>query len=267
MRWMVFLSAGLVVAICGAAQAQSKLVTLGTSTSLQDSGLLDVLKPAFERDTGYQLRAYTPGSGKAVQLAREGTIDVLLVHAPTAEREFIAQGYVDRRIPYMSNFFLIVGPPKDPAGVQGITDAREAFRRIASSRSLFISRGDDSGNHQQEITVWKAAGIETAGSWYYEAGAGMGAVLALANEKHAYVLIDDATWLANRRSSPLQVLSRDPERLGNTYALITMSKQKLPRINHGGAAALVRWLTSDRGKAVVRGVVIDGEPLFTLIGP
>jgi len=264
---MICLSAWLALAICGPAQAQNKLVTLGTSTSLEDSGLLNVLKPAFERDTGYRLQAYTPGSGKAIQLAREGTIDVLLVHAPTAEQEFVAQGYVDQRIPYMRNFFLIVGPPQDPAGVQGITDAREAFRRIANSRSLFISRGDDSGNHQQEVTVWKAAGIQTGGLWYYEAGVGMGDVLKLANEKHAYILIDDGTWLAKRKSSSLRVLSQDPDRLGNTYTLITMSKQKLPRINHDGATVLVRWLTSDKGKAVIRSVVVDGESLYTLVAP
>jgi tungstate transport system substrate-binding protein len=267
MKWTTCLIALLATALCGSTYAQGKVVTLGTSTSLRDSGLLDALKPAFESDTGYELKFYTTGSGKAIQLAREGIIDVLLVHAPTAEREFVAQGYVGRRIPYMSNFFLIVGPPKDPAGVQGTTDAREAFRRIARSRSLFISRGDDSGNHQQEVGLWKAAGVDSAGSWYFEAGQGMEAVLRLAGEKGAYILIDDGTWLAKRKASPLRVLARDPERLGNTYALITMNAKKQPRLNHRGAASLVGWLRSDRGKALIRSMVIDGEPLFTLVSP
>jgi tungstate transport system substrate-binding protein len=267
MKETICLLAWLCIAACGAAHAQDKKVILGTSTSLQSSGLLDALKPAFERDTGYTLQAHTTGSGKAIQFAREGAVDVLLVHAPTAEKEFIAQGYVAQRFPYMRNFFLIVGPASDPAGVKGLADARAAFARIARARSLFISRGDDSGNHQQETEIWKAAGVETAGSWYYEAGAGMAAVLKLANERGAYILIDDGTWLAQRKSSPLQVLVRDTERLGNTYALMTMSKAKLPQINHRGAAALAQWLTSARGKAVVSGLKVDGEPLYTLVSP
>jgi len=264
---MIGLFAWLCLAVCDAAEVDAKRVTLGTSTSLESSGLLGRIKPAFEKDTGYRLHAYTPGSGKAIQFAREGAVDVLLVHAPAAEQEFIAQGYVERRDPYLRNFFLIVGPASDPAGVKGVTDVREALRRIASTRSLFISRGDDSGNHQQEVAIWKAAGIESAGSWYYEAGLGMDEVLKLANERQAYILIDDATWFAKRKSSSLRVLVQDPERLGNTYVIMTMNSRKLPQLNHRGAAVLVQWLTSDKGKAVVRGLVVDGEPLYTLVSP
>jgi len=267
MKWTIGLVAATCAALCGSAGAQNKRVTLGTSTSLEFSGLLERIKSAFEKDTGHLPQAYTPGSGKAIQLAREGTIDVLLVHAPEAEKEFIAQGYIERHIPYVSNFFVIVGPAGDPAGVKGTTDAREAFRRIARSRSLFISRGDDSGNHEQEVAIWKAAGIESAGSWYYEAGLGMDAVLKLANDRQAYALVDDGTWLARRKSFSLKMLVRDPERLGNTYTIMTMSKAKLPHVNHSGAAALAQWLLSEKGKAVVRGLTVDGEALYSLVGP
>lgn len=250
-----------------AAGTETPSVVLATSTSLKDSGLLDRLKPAFERDTGKGLELVTAGSGKAIQLAREGAVDVLLVHAPAAEQEFIAQGFVNRRVPYIRNFFVVVGPDADPAGIAGLSDVREAFRRIAATRSLFISRADDSGNHQQEVATWKEIGIPVAGSWYYETGLGMAAVLALANEKRAYALIDEATWLTNRQGSPLRVLVRDPDRLGNTYVLMILSPKALPGINHAGAQTLVTWLLSERGRSEIRSVTIDGVPVFTLLSP
>lgn len=267
MKWTIYLLAWFSIAVCDAAHAESKLVKLGTTTSVKASGLLAVLKPAFERDTGYQLQTQAVGSGKAIQLARDGAFDVLVVHAPAAEKQLIAQGYADRRIPFMRNFFLIVGPPPDPAHVKDTTDAREAFRRIASTKSLFVSRGDDSGTHQLEVGLWKAAGIEPAGAWYYEAGLGMDGVLKLANDKQAYTLIDDATWLANRKSSPLKVLGQDPKRLGNTYSVVMLSKKRLPRLNHDGAGAFAQWLISDKGRAIIRSMAVDGVPMFTLIPP
>lgn len=261
------LLACLWLSMTAAAGTENPPVVLATSTSLKDSGLLDRLKPAFERDTGKELQLVTAGSGKAMQLAREGTVDLLLVHAPAAEEEFISQGFVNRRVPYMKNFFVVIGPDTDPARIAGLSDVREAFRRIAATRSLFISRADDSGNHQQEVAIWKEIGISVAGSWYYETGLGMAAVLSLANEKRAYALIDEATWLTNRQGSPLRVLVRDPDRLANTYVLMILSPKALPGINHAGAEALATWLLSERGRSEISSVTIDGVPIFTLLSP
>ena len=232
---------------------------------MKTSGLLAALQPEFEKDTGYRLEVRTTGSGKAIQLAREGNFDILVVHAPRAEQELIEQGYTEKRVPFMRNYFLIVGPPQDPAHIKGTSDAAEAFRRIAASKSLFISRADDSGTHQKEIAIWQASGREPVGTWYYEAGLGMGQVLKLANEKMAYTLIDDGTWLASRNSSPLTVLVQDLERLDNTYSLILLSKKKLPQLNHTGAAVFEKWLLSEKGKTIIDSMVIDGKPLFTVL--
>jgi tungstate transport system substrate-binding protein len=254
-------------ALSGSVQAESKLVRLGSTTSVRASGLLDAIQPAFEHDTGYQLKASVAGSGKAMQLAREGEFDVLIVHAPAAEQELIDQGFADKRQPFMRNYFLIVGPAADPARIKGLTDVREALRRIATAKALFISRGDDSGTHQKELALWKEVAIDPIGSWYFESGLAMGAALNMANEKQAYLLIDDGTWLAKGKTTSLQTLVKDPDRLGNTYSLVTLSKNTLPQLNHAGAAVFAKWLLSDKGRSIIRGMTRDGEPLFSLTSP
>ena len=266
MKWTICVVALLVSSIGTAAQPEN-MVRLGSTTSVKASGLLVLLVPAFERDTGYRLQTDAVGSGKALQLAREGRYDVLIVHAPAAEQELIDQGYADRRAPFMRNSFLIVGPPQDPAHIKGTKDAREALRRIAATKSLFISRADDSGTHQKELAVWKESGVEPLGSWYYEAGMAMDGVLKLANERQGYALIDNGTWLANLKTSRLSALVEDPERLDNTYSIVTMSRKKLPQLNHAGAAAFSKWLLSAKGKSIVRGMVVGDEQLFSLISP
>ena len=267
MKWTICVVALLVSSISTAAQPENKVVRLGSTTSVKASGLLVLLVPAFERDTGYRLQTDAVGSGKALQLAREGRYDVLIVHAPAAEQKLIDQGYADRRTPFMRNSFLIVGPPQDPAHIKGTNDAREALRRIEATKSLFISRADDSGTHQKELALWKASGIEPLGSWYYEAGMPMDAVLKLANERQGYTLIDNGTWLANLKTSRLSALVEDLEHLGNTYSIVTMSRKQLPQLNHAGAAAFSKWLLSAKGNSIIRGMIVEGEPLFSLISP
>lgn len=247
--------------------AENKLVRLGSTTSVKSSGLLDKMKPAFEHDTGYRLQTEAAGSGKAMQLAREGNFDVLITHAPAAEQEMIDQGYADQRRPFMRNYFLIVGPVADPAKIQGLADAREALRLISASKSIFISRGDDSGTHQKELSLWKTLGIEPLGGWYFESGKSMGELLKLANEKQAYTLVDDGTWLATRKLLTLTVLVHDPKILGNTYSLLSLNKKRLPQLNTNGANVFSTWLFSKKGRSIIKSMVSDGEPLFTLIDP
>jgi len=182
MKWIPLLAA-CVLSFSSSTQADDMLVRLGSTTSVKSSGLLDALKPAFEHDTAYQLHTEATGDGKAMQLARDGSFDVLIVNALAAEQEMIDQGFAEQRMPFMRSYFLLVGPAADPAHVQCLTNAPEALRRIAASQSLFISRADDSGTHQKELSLWRSAHVEPIGTWYFKSGQSMGAVLALARAR------------------------------------------------------------------------------------
>lgn len=267
MKWTIFVVTLLIIADGHSALADSKLIKLGSATSIKASGLFDIIKPNFEQDTGYILKDYATGSGKAIHLAREGAFDILLTHAPAAEQALIDEGIASQRIPFMRNYYLVVGPSSDPAGIKGESDVREAFRHIAKTKSLFISRADDSATNKKEVSIWNAVGIIPMDLWYYEAGLGIGAVLKLANDKSAYTLVDDGVWLANRKNSSLRVLVHDPERLENVYSIVVLNSKKLLQINDDGASIFVKWLLSEKGKALISGMVIDGEPMFTLISP
>jgi len=249
------------------ASVAAPILRLATTTSVRATGLLDKIEKQFERDTGIALEYHAVGSGKALQLAREGRVDVLLAHAPSAEKQLVSQGVAARRIPFMRNFFLIVGPEPDPANIRGTKSATEAFRRIAQTGSLFISRGDDSGTHKKELELWKAAGIVPRGSWYFEAGLGMGKTLEVASRERGYLLVDDATWSASRSAGMLKVLLQDREHLVNTYSVILLSRRRFPRLNHDGADVFAKWLLSDRGRSIVRSMNQGGVRLFTLLDP
>lgn len=267
MKCTIVVVALLILAAGYPAVADNKLVKLGSTTSVKTSGLLDAIKPQFEQDTGYIVKDYATGSGKAIHLAREGAFDILLTHAPVAEQALIDEGFAIERIPFMCNYFLLVGPSLDPAGIKGASDVREAFRRIAETKSLFISRADDSGTNKKEVSIWNAIGIIPMDSWYYEAGLGMDAVLQLANDKSAYTLVDEGTWLANHKYLSLRIMVNDRSHLQNTYSLLILNKNKLPGINFTGASVFTDWLLSKKGKAIISSMVIDGEPMFTLISP
>ncbi|HZU07970.1 MAG TPA: substrate-binding domain-containing protein [Chloroflexota bacterium] len=240
-------------------------VLLATTTSVQDSGLLDVLVPQFERATGYTLKPIAVGTGQALALGARGEADVVLAHAPEAERAWMAEGHGTARLLVMYNDFLLVGPPDDPAGVRAAATATEALQRIAAARALWVSRGDQSGTHQLELQLWQAAGLAPAGQpWYQEVGQGMGQTLNIASEKGGYTLVDRGTWLARRSSLALVALREGGPGLRNLYHVLLVNPAKSPQINAAGAAAFAQWLVSPETQALIGAYGQDrfGEPLF-----
>ena len=241
-----------------------KELILATTTSTQDSGLLDELIPLFEEQTGYLVQTVAVGSGQAMQMGEECNADVLLVHSPAAEIEFMDAGHgVDRRL-VMHNDFVLVGPAVDQAAIEGL-GALEAIRAIASSGSSFVSRGDDSGTHNKELDLWTKAEIDPAGqAWYLETGQGMGATLTIASEKAAYTLTDRATYLANQDNLELVILSEGDPTLLNVYHVIAVNPEMWPAVNADGAAAFADYLTSVDGQSLIAsfGVEEFGQPLF-----
>jgi len=244
------------------AMAAESIVRLATTTSTDNSGLLAVLLPPFEQQSGYQVHVIAVGTGKALRLAREGDVDLVLVHARTAEDKLVEDGFgVDRR-DVMHNDFVIVGPPVDPAGVKGMDDASAALAQIAASGQPFVSRGDDSGTHKKERALWQASGAQPEGRWYREAGQGMGKVLQIAAELDAYTLTDRGTWLAMKAKSPLQILVEGDPGLFNPYGVIAVNPERFPDLNYSGAQALMDWMTSPEGQKIIGDFRIEGEPLF-----
>ncbi len=201
-----------------ASAGDTKSIVLATTTSTQDSGLLDVILPVFEKQSGIQVKVVAVGTGQAIQLGKDGNADVLLVHARKDEDDFVASGYGVNAYDVMFNQFLLVGPKEDPAGVKGMTSATDAVKAIAAAKAAFISRGDDSGTHKKELSIWKTAGLKPEGPWYFSAGQGMGATLQMADEKNAYTLTDEATYLSNKGS--LVVLKEGDPTLLNPYGVI-----------------------------------------------
>jgi len=244
------------------AVANDGLVRLATTTSVKGSGLLAALEPAFTNATGYHLDVQVVGTGRALRLGRFGKADVLIVHDKEAETAFVAEGWGLARHPLMKNEFLIVGPGEDPAGIKGSTDAVAAFTAIASRHTRFVSRGDDSGTHRKERDLWHKAGIATRGDWYFEAGQSMRDTLVTAAELTAYTLVDRGTWLAQRSVTPLQLMVRGDPRLDNPYTVIAVNPERNAGLNHQGARALVHWLLSSSGQALIRSVKVDNEQLF-----
>jgi tungstate transport system substrate-binding protein len=248
----------------GPVPGEGRLV-LATTTSTQDSGLLDYLLPFFEQEAGVPVDVIAVGSGQALQLGEDGNADVLLVHSPAAEKTFMEDGNGVRREDVMYNDFVIVGPESDPAGIKEMTSAADAFKKIAASNSTFISRGDDSGTHNKEKSVWKAAGIEPAGDWYVSAGQGMGEVLTMANEQQAYTLSDRATYLARKNEGlDLSILVDGDKALFNPYGVIAVDPAKNPAIQAALATQFIDWLISvpTQEKIGQFGVADYGQQLF-----
>ena len=247
-----------------AAKAQ-KAVILATTTSTQDSGLLDVLIPMFEKKTGYFVKTIAVGSGQAMAMGAKGEADVLLVHSPAAEKKFMADGNgVERRL-IMHNDFIIVGPPNDPAKIKGVKKAAEAFKKIASSGSIFMSRGDKSGTHAKEMDIWKAAAVKVEGEkWYQQTGLGMGQTLAVAAEKKTYTLADRGTYLALKKGLGLDILVEGDGILLNIYHVIEVNPKKWPKANFAGGKAFADFMVSKEAQAVIKTFGVDkyGSPLF-----
>ena len=257
------LSLGMMAAPAQPVEAGSHTLRLATTTSTANSGLLKILLPEFEADTGIKVLTTAVGTGKALRLGRSGRADVLLVHAPEAEEEFVASGYGLARHKVMHNDFVVAGPKEDPAGIRNLDDVAEAFRRIAATQSGFISRADDSGTHKKELQLWEAAQVEPFGPWYFETGQGMKGALEVADRRDSYILADHATWLALRRNLPLVLLVEGDERLFNPYGVIAVNPEKHPGVNRQNARIFIDWITSGKAREMIRAFRVEGEALFT----
>jgi tungstate transport system substrate-binding protein len=239
---------------------------LATTTSTQDSGLLDVLIPLFEKETGYKVKTVAVGSGQALQMGQQGNADVLLVHSPSSEKTYMAGGFGKDRALIMHNDFIIVGPASDPAAIKGM-NAVDAFKAIYAAGATFVSRGDNSGTNAKELALWKSAGLDPAGAkstWYLSTGQGMGATLTVASEKSAYTLTDRATYLANKANLQLDLLVEKDNSLLNVYHVITVNPDKWPKVNYDGAMAFLKFMTDPATQDVIGKFGVDkyGQQLF-----
>jgi tungstate transport system substrate-binding protein len=245
--------------------AQTKTIILSTTTSTQDSGLLDVLIPIFEKNTGYFVKTIAVGSGQAMAMGQKGEADVLLVHSPAAEKKFVAEGYgINRRL-IMHNDYIIVGPSGDSAKIKGNKLASEAFKKIASAQALFLSRSDKSGTHTKEMDIWKAAGIKPEGEkWYQQTGLGMGQTLSVTAEKKGYTLADRGTYLALKKNLGLDILVEGDAVLLNIYHVIEVNPAKWAKVNAAGGKAFADFMISKETQEIIRTFGVDkfGSPLF-----
>jgi len=241
----------------------SQALRMATTTSTENSGLLARLLPVYERANGVSIHVIAVGTGKALELGRRGDVDVLMVHARNAELEFVDGGYgIDRR-EFMYNDFLLVGPAADPAGIRGGKDVAAALRAIRSSGATFVSRGDDSGTHKRELSLWKIAGIQAGGDGYREVGQGMGRTLQMADEMQGYTLIDRGTWLASKDKVSLLPVVEGGKDLRNVYGVIAINPARYSDANYAAARQFIEWLQGRQATDIIAGYRIDGQQLFT----
>ena len=259
------LAAALALLASGApAAAQPRVVILSTTTSTQDSGLLDVLVPMFEQRTGYTVRTIAVGTGQALALAARGEADVTLAHAPALEKKYVAEGKLRNRRLVMYNDFVVLGPEADPARVRGERSAVAALRRVAAAGAPFVSRGDGSGTNILELALWKEAGVTPAAPWYIESGQGMGATLGIADDRRAYILADRATFLAFRKRLALAIMVEGDRPLLNLYSVLEVDPANGPRVNAAGGRAFAEFIVSPAVQRVIEAFGVDtyGRPLF-----
>jgi tungstate transport system substrate-binding protein len=245
-------------------EAQRSSLILATTTSTQDSGLLDVLIPLFEKKSGYTVKTIAVGTGQSLALADRGEADAVLVHAPELELQYLAKGNLVNRRRVMHNDFVLVGPPADPVGIRGIKRTADALKKIAETQGTFVSRGDNSGTHNTERSLWKAARVVPKGVWYIESGQGMGATLTIASEKGAYALTDRGTYLALQKRVRLAILLEGDAPLLNVYHVMEVSPARHPKVNAAGGRAFADFIVSPEAQAVIKtfGVEKYGAPLF-----
>lgn len=257
------LAAAVVFGSCMAAFAQEEII-FATTTSVQDTGLLDVLVPIFEKQSGAHVKAVAVGTGQALAMAAKGEADVVLAHAPDAEKKYVTDGALTNRRLMMHNWFLLAGPTADPAQIKGTAKAIDALKKIADAKAVFVSRGDDSGTHKLEKKLWEQAGVKPAGEWYLEAGQGMGKTLGIAGEKQGYVLSDRATHLAFQKSTGLAALLEGDPALLTVYHVMEVNTEKFPKVNGKGGKAFADFLLSATVQDILKtfGKEKFGEPLF-----
>ncbi len=245
--------------------AAAESITVASTTSTENSGLFEYLLPKFEADTGIEVRVVALGTGQAIRVAKNGDADVLFVHHRPSEDAFVADGYGLKRYAVMHNDFVIVGPASDPASIRGGDDAAKALAAIASSESTFASRGDDSGTHKKELSLWQKAGVDPGAaneSWYRETGSGMGATLNTASGMDAHALTDRATWIRFGNKGDLVILTEGDPVLFNPYGVILVNPDRHPHVNAEAGQAFVDWLVSPRGQSLIGDYRIEGQPAF-----
>lgn len=246
-------------------RASEAFIVVQSTTSTQNSGFFDYVLPLYTERSGVEVRVVAVGTGQAIENARKCNGDVLIVHAQAEEEAFVAAGYGIRRYDLMYNDFVIVGPDRDPAGVRTSRDVLAAFRSIAETNALFLSRGDESGTHKKELALWRAAGLDplsASGRWYRETGSGMGATLNMGIAIGAYVLTDRATWISFGNKGRFKVLFEGDDRLFNQYGIILVNSEQCPRVKADLGAHFVDWLVSEEGQAAVGAFSVDGQQLF-----
>jgi len=249
----------------GAGAGDAPYITVASTTSTENSGLFGFLLPVFTEQTGIEVRVVAVGTGQALRIAMNGDADVLFVHHRASEEQFVAEGYGVKRYPVMHNDFVIVGPAADPAGVRGMTDAAAALASIAKDGQPFASRGDDSGTHKKEMSLWSAAGVDPtgdSGSWYRETGSGMGATLNTASGMDAYALTDRATWIKFGNKGNLELLVEGDPRLFNPYGVILVNPDRFPHVKAKEGQQFIDWLISEQGQNRIAAYRIDGQPAF-----
>jgi tungstate transport system substrate-binding protein len=263
-RWIA-IGALILISMSLGSRAAGPFIVVQSTTSTQNSGLLDHILPIFTARTGIEVRVVAVGTGQAIKNARNGDGDVLFVHAKQAEEKFITDGDGVRRDDVMYNDFVIVGPAHDPAGLAGTGDITIALTRIAGAKATFASRGDDSGTHKKELRLWRAAGIDPvkdSGKWYRETGSGMGATLNAAIGMGAYAMTDRATWIAFKNKADFQIHSAGDPRLFNQYGIILVSPRKHAHVKAGLGRQFIDWLLSDEGQRAIASYKRDGQQLF-----
>jgi tungstate transport system substrate-binding protein len=264
-RLAIALALGIGLAASAPALAQDKSIVVASTTSTQDSGLFGHILPLFKAKSGIDVKVIAQGTGQALDTARRGDADVVLVHARPQEEKFVADGFGVKRFDLMYNDFVLIGPASDPAGIKGSNDVAAALQAILKKAAPFVSRGDKSGTHAAELALWKQAGIEietAKGPWYREIGQGMGAALNMASSSNAYVLSDRGTWLSFKNPGDLVIAVEGDRRLFNQYGVILVNPEKHPTVKKELGQTFIDWLLSDEGQSAIAGYKINGKQLF-----
>jgi len=255
----------ILILLTTGAQAQTRFITVASTTSTEQSGLFKHLLPAYEKRTGVQVRVVALGTGQALDMARRGDADVVFVHAKSAEEKFIAEGHGVKRLPVMYNDFVLVGPKSDSAKIAGGKDILEALRKVKGATAPFVSRGDRSGTHMAELALWKTAGIDIAadkGPWYRDTGQGMGPALNSASSMNGYILTDRATWLAFKNRGDLTIVVEGDKRLFNQYGVILVNPEKHQHVKKDQGQAFIDWVVSPDGQKAIADYKIGSDQLF-----